>query len=170
MRSIRRHWWAVLSAAALVAGCTSESSDATATPTPASAPDAKSTPEKKAPEPTPAEPKADADKKADDAAKPDMPKIEGPKIEPPKADADKKADAAVKLTDDELAAIKKLPADEQTLAMSQALCPVSGEHLGEMGTPVKVSAEGKTFYLCCKSCQKEVASNPKAVVAKLATK
>ena len=54
--------------------------------------------------------------------------------------------------------------------MKQVLCPVSGEHLGSMDAPIKVSAEGKTFYLCCKSCKKEVEKNPKEVVAKLAGK
>ncbi len=36
-----------------------------------------------------------------------------------------------------------------------------------MGTPIKVTAEGKTFYLCCKGCKKDVDADPKAVVAKL---
>jgi hypothetical protein len=44
---------------------------------------------------------------------------------------------------------------------------VSGEHLGSMGTPVKVSAENRTFYLCCKSCQDDVKADPKGVIAKL---
>ncbi len=92
------------------------------------------------------------------------------KSEITKADADKKADAAVKFTSDELAAIKKLPATEQTLALSQGVCPVSGEHLGAMDAPVKVSAEGKSFFLCCKGCKKEVDANPKDVLAKLTGK
>ena len=44
---------------------------------------------------------------------------------------------------------------------------MGGENLGEMGPPIKVTAAGKTFFLCCKSCQKEVDADPKAVVAKL---
>jgi YHS domain-containing protein len=36
-----------------------------------------------------------------------------------------------------------------------------------MGVPLKVSAEGKTFFLCCKGCNKELKANPQAVVAKL---
>jgi YHS domain-containing protein len=36
-----------------------------------------------------------------------------------------------------------------------------------MGTPFKVTAEGRTFYLCCKSCEDEVKANPQAVIAKL---
>ena len=37
-----------------------------------------------------------------------------------------------------------------------------------MGVPIRVTAEGKTFFLCCKSCEKEVKADPKAIVAKLA--
>jgi hypothetical protein len=92
---------------------------------------------------------------------------EAPKVEGPKADNAKSDAGAVKLTADELAAIKELPASEQELATKQLVCPVSSENLGSMGKPVKVTAEGRTFYLCCKSCQKELTADPKAVIAKL---
>lgn len=36
-----------------------------------------------------------------------------------------------------------------------------------MGKPLKVTAEGRTFYLCCENCQKDVKADPKAVIAKL---
>src|SRR5262249_18578876 len=102
--------------------------------------------------------------KSDTPAKGEPPKAEAPKAEPAKASP--KA-AAVKLSDDEVAEIKKLPESEQAAALKQAVCPVSDEPLGSMGMPVKVSAEGKTFYLCCKNCKKEVDADPKAVLAKL---
>jgi YHS domain-containing protein len=93
------------------------------------------------------------------------PGAEGPKMEGPKAG---KAEApAEKLSDEELAEIKKLPAAEQDAAIKQAVCPVSGEHLGSMEKPVKVTADGRTFYLCCGNCEKEVKANPKGVIAKL---
>ena len=64
-----------------------------------------------------------------------LPKIEGPKTEGTgKGDA-----AAAKLTADEIAAIKQLPAAEQELALKQAVCPVSDEHLGAMGKPIKIT-------------------------------
>ncbi|MDG3003747.1 hypothetical protein [Paludisphaera mucosa] len=89
------------------------------------------------------------------------PKKEGePALEAPKA-------AVVKLSDEELANVKKLPADEQEAALKQAVCPVSDEHLGAMDVPIKVTAEGRTFYLCCKGCEKDVAADAKAVIAKL---
>jgi YHS domain-containing protein len=53
------------------------------------------------------------------------------------------------------------------VALKQLVCPVSDEHLGSMGTPLKVTAEGQTFYICCKGCNKDVKDDPAAVVAKL---
>jgi hypothetical protein len=100
--------------------------------------------------------------KPGESKKDEPPKVEGPKTEGSQSDA-----APVKLSGDELAEIKKLPADEQDLAIKQAVCPVSGEHLGEMGKPVKVNAEGRTFFLCCENCEKDVKADPKAVIAKL---
>jgi len=178
MTSLRKYWWTALTLAAIV-GCNGEEtapsgatpSTANPGPAPSAGPGAPSTP---APSTTPAA-KPEAEKPADKAAtKSDAlpPPVEAPKTDEGKKDApkakddDKKA-AAVKLNDDEIANIKKLPAAEQPIALKQLVCPVSDEHLGEMGTPVKVSAEGKTFFLCCKSCEKDVKSNPKAVVAKL---
>jgi hypothetical protein len=100
--------------------------------------------------------------KIEPSKKEEAPKVEGPKSEAPKTGA-----AAVKLSNDELAEIKKLPAAEQAAAIAQAACPVSGEHLGQMGKPVKVSAENRTFYLCCDDCKEKVDKDPKAVIAKL---
>jgi hypothetical protein len=117
---------------------------------PAPAPEAK---DDAAPAPTPpAEENKDEEKKAE----------EKPSLEAPKAEA-----GAVELSDEELANIKQLPADEQPLALKQAVCPVSDEHLGAMDAPIKVTAEGRTFFLCCKSCNDDVKSNPKAVLEKL---
>jgi hypothetical protein len=92
---------------------------------------------------------------------------EAPKVEGPRADNAKAGAAAVKLTDEEQTAIKELPAAEQAVALAQGVCPVSTENLGSMGKPLKVTAEGRTFYLCCKNCEKDVKADPKAVIAKL---
>jgi hypothetical protein len=94
------------------------------------------------------------------------PAVEGPKTETSKSEAA----GAVKLTDKELASIKKLPDEEQKQAIAQAVCPVSDHHLGSMGQPVKVTAENRTFFLCCDDCQEELKKDPKAIVAKLNTK
>jgi len=105
--------------------------------------------------PPPASPAAG--KKGDEA-----PKIEGPKAGDAKPDA-----GAVKLTADELAGIKELPAAEQAAATAQAVCPVSTHHLGSMGMPLKVTALGRTFYLCCDSCEPKLKADPKGIIAKL---
>jgi len=105
---------------------------------------------------------ADA-KKAGEAKKGD----ESPKLEGPKGEAGKGDTAAAKLSADEVAAIKQLPAGEQEVALKQAVCPVSGHNLGSMDKPIKVSAEGRTFYLCCEDCQEKVKTDAKGVIAKL---
>jgi hypothetical protein len=88
-------------------------------------------------------------------------------MEGPKVDNEKAAGDTAGLSAAQLAEIKKLPADEQSIAIKQAACPVSGEALGSMGKPIKVSAEGRSFYLCCKGCEKDVKADPKGVLAKL---
>ncbi len=92
-----------------------------------------------------------------------------------KADATTKTDTAPgvaavdseKLSDKEMANIKKLPADEQTIALAQVDCPVSGGHLGGMGMPLRQEVDGKVFFLCCDGCVDKVKEDPKAVLAKL---
>jgi hypothetical protein len=186
MLSIRRPVWAALAAAALTAGCSSEEAappveNPTVTPAPAPSPtpapgEMKSDETTSAPapavEPTPApaEEKKDEGKAAEPEKKDESapPKVEAPKADAPKADEPKAA--AVKLSDEEIAEIKKLPAGEQDAALKQAVCPVSGENLGSMGTPLKVTAEGKTFYLCCKGCKKDVDADAKKVLEKLSGK
>jgi len=183
MTQTRKTSWAALALSlplAFLAGC----GETAETPAPTDVPTA-TTPSVTAPAPTPSPsaqpdtttktetPKTDAPKT--DTPKTDEPKVDAPKVDAPKTDAPKtdtpKTDApktaAAKLTGDEIAEIKKLPAGEVDAALKQAVCPVSDENLGGMGAPIKVTAEGKTFYLCCKSCQKEVDANPKTVVAKL---
>ena len=100
--------------------------------------------------------------KKEDAGKSDAPSLEGPK-----ADASSEATKVVKLDDAEMAKIKELPPAEQEVALKQQVCPVSGEHLGSMGKPFKITALDRTFYLCCKGCEKDVKADPKSVIAKL---
>jgi YHS domain-containing protein len=168
MKWIRRAAWMVPSLW-MVLGCGTEEPAPTANPAapavtpglqPHQRPEMKTAPAKEPP-------KESETKKADEVKKEEskteaLPKVEGPKTEASKSDA-----AAVKLTADELAAIKELPAADQDQAIKQAVCPVSGEHLGEMGKPVKVSAEGRSFFLCCDNCEEKVKKDPKAVIAKL---
>lgn len=79
--------------------------------------------------------------------------------------------ATASLTEEEVAEVKKLPEAEQAAALAQIVCPISDEHLGSMGAPLKVEHAGKTyFFLCCKGCSKQFAADPAAAVAKLAKK
>ena len=39
-------------------------------------------------------------------------------------------------------------------------CPISGEKLGGMGKPFKVTHEGTDVYLCCKGCLKDFNKDP----------
>ncbi len=93
----------------------------------------------------------------------EAPKIEGPS----KTDTSKPAGSGVKLCAKELADIKELPQADQDAAIAQAVCPVSTHHLGSMGKPMKVTAEGRTFYICCDGCEEDVKTKGKEIVAKL---
>ena len=143
MTPIRRLGWTALALFALV-GCEPATPPATTPPT------SPGTPAETAPKP------------------PGENETKSMPVEPGKAEEPKKEGASVgKLSDDELAEIKKLPADEQPIALAQMTCPVSGDHLGEMGAPIKQTIGDKTFFLCCAGCEKAVKANPEQVLAKL---
>jgi hypothetical protein len=105
--------------------------------------------------------------KTDDTAKAGEKGDGAPRVEGPQSSAPKSDDGASDLSKEQLASIKQLNAEDQPLALKQKICPVSDEPLGEMGKPVKVSAGGRTFFLCCKNCEKDVKADAKAVIAKL---
>jgi hypothetical protein len=88
---------------------------------------------------------------------------------PGKVEEPKKLDiAGAKLADKEIAEIKTLKSDaDQKLALEQKLCPVSGAHLGKMGTPIKVVLKDKPVFLCCDSCEDEAKAKPDATLAKI---
>ena len=108
----------------------------------------------------------------EDRAQPTIPKIEAPKPSPPRTSRRSPRRREGRRPRQRCPTTRSprsrscRPA-RRTVALKQAVCPVSDENLGSMGVPIKVTAEGKTFYLCCKGCNKEVDADPKAVVAKL---
>lgn len=180
MIAIRKAWWATLLLTAFV-GCTKEEpTGENPAPPPPTASDTLVPPTT-----PPAEDKSkggpSADMPKDETPKVEAPKEEGLKLNPPAVTppatkdegAEKKAEpkgdeaASTTLLPDEIAELATLSAADKDLALKQVVCPVSGEHLGAMGAPVKVSAEGKTFMICCKSCNDDVKEKPKEVVAKL---
>jgi hypothetical protein len=76
--------------------------------------------------------------------------------------------AGTKLSDDEIKEISKIePEAERKIALEQKLCPSSGDHLGSMETPVKVTIKGQTVFLCCAGCKKEAEAKPDEMLAKL---
>ncbi|HEY2158173.1 MAG TPA: hypothetical protein VGH33_21265 [Isosphaeraceae bacterium] len=142
MNPIRASRWAALALAAALVGC-----DSSTAPTTAPA-DSQKLPPKPSDERGEAKP---ADKKAADA-------------KPVKAlDV-----AGTKLSDDEIKEISKIePEAERKIALEQKLCPSSGDHLGSMETPVKVTIKGQTVFLCCAGCKKEAEAKPDEMLAKL---
>jgi YHS domain-containing protein len=44
---------------------------------------------------------------------------------------------------------------------------VSGEPLGSMGKPYKVTVKGRTFFLCCEGCEAELQAHPDKYLKKL---
>ena len=75
------------------------------------------------------------------------------------ANADEKADATPGLAE--------LSVEDRALAEKQKVCPVSGERLGAMGKPVKISVKGQTVFLCCAGCEAPIKKDPDKYLAKL---
>ena len=63
--------------------------------------------------------------------------------------------------------LAKLPEEDRELALSQKVCPVTGELLGSMGVPIKVTVDGRSLFICCEGCEEEVKKNFDEYVAKL---
>lgn len=65
------------------------------------------------------------------------------------------------------ALVKLSPADREAAA-AQRWCPaMPKDRLGAMGTPIKVTIEGKSVFLCCADCKTIAVDNPKATLAKV---
>jgi len=73
-------------------------------------------------------------------------------------------------TSDVTEAMAGLSEADRTAALAQKVCPVSGETLGEMGTPIKVTVKGRDVFLCCPSCRKKIEADPDKYLAKLDAK
>jgi YHS domain-containing protein len=46
-------------------------------------------------------------------------------------------------------------------------CPVSGDKLGEMGSPYVFTYQGQEVKLCCKNCKKDFDKDPAKYLAKI---
>lgn len=77
-------------------------------------------------------------------------------------------DAGAATGSDEItAAMAELSESDRAAALAQKTCPVSGEPLGSMGTPIKVTAAGRDVFLCCEGCKEKFEANPAEFLAKL---
>jgi hypothetical protein len=56
--------------------------------------------------------------------------------------------------------ITRSTAADQAAINAQRVCKVSGEPLGSMGAPIKVTRGDRVIFLCCQSCIKRVQGNP----------
>jgi hypothetical protein len=58
--------------------------------------------------------------------------------------------------------------DEMAIA-AQGICPVSGEPLGSMGSPIKVNLQGRDVFVCCAGCVSKLQEDPQKYLANLST-
>jgi hypothetical protein len=64
-------------------------------------------------------------------------------------------------------ALAKLSSKDRALAEKQEACPVSGQPLGSMGKPYKVTVQGREVFLCCPACEANIKGDPEQYLAKL---
>ena len=60
-----------------------------------------------------------------------------------------------------------LSEEDRASAMKQHFCPVSGEMLGTMGKPIKMSIKDQEVWICCSGCKENLESDPDKYLAKL---
>jgi YHS domain-containing protein len=63
--------------------------------------------------------------------------------------------------------LKELSPEDLAIAQKQKVCPVTGEALGSMGKPYKVTIKGQTVFLCCDGCEEAIKKDPDKYLAKL---
>lgn len=109
--------------------------------------------------------------------------VEGPALAPPQQPAaqptegepgGKTSDAAAPSANEEVAEVARikaslasLTAEDRALAEKQQICPVSGEPLGAMGAPKKISVAGHEVFICCEGCEKSLIDEPAKYLAKI---
>src|SRR3954454_3082733 len=63
--------------------------------------------------------------------------------------------------------LASLSTAERAIVEKQKICPVSGEPLGQMGPPKKVTVAGHDVFLCCAGCVDAVTKDPAKYLAKI---
>ncbi len=70
------------------------------------------------------------------------------------------------VTASKLTFTKSGAADADAIAL-QEVCPVTGEPLGSMGTPIKVTGLTRDLYLCCQGCVNPLKKDPRKYLVEL---
>ena len=68
---------------------------------------------------------------------------------------------------DDVPGLKELDEADRKLAEKQKYCPKTGELLGSMGKPYKITLNGRVVFLCCDGCEEEVKKDPEKYLKKL---
>lgn len=63
--------------------------------------------------------------------------------------------------------LSELSETDRAAAMKQHVCPVTGEMLGTMGKPIKVTVKDQDVWVCCSGCTKQLKEDPDKYLAKL---
>jgi hypothetical protein len=63
--------------------------------------------------------------------------------------------------------LKELDEADRELSKKQKLCPISGESLGSMGPPVKMTVKGRVIFLCCSGCVADVKKDEDGTLKKV---
>lgn len=89
-----------------------------------------------------------------------------PEPAPPKPEPQPRV-AKADFSDEELENLNQLPEADRKAAKTQVKCPISGENLGSMGVPVKITLRDRTVFLCCKGCVGKAKRSPDEALKKL---
>jgi len=68
---------------------------------------------------------------------------------------------------DDLPGLKELDEADRKLAEKQRVCPKTGELLGSMGKPYKITIKDRVVFLCCDGCEEAVKKDPDTYLKKL---
>lgn len=66
------------------------------------------------------------------------------------------------------ASLDKLSPEDRTLAAAQKTCPITGEPLGSMGVPPKLTIKDHVVFVCCSSCTKKAEADPEKTLKAIA--
>jgi YHS domain-containing protein len=63
--------------------------------------------------------------------------------------------------------LAQLSPEDRAAAERQKVCPVTGQLLGSMDKPVKMTVKGQAVFLCCPACEDDFNKDPDKYLAKL---